>query len=282
VTLRIPAGTARDAWVSADVGGAVVDGLLDPPDVDVFAARPFLVGGAFVPMPGVALTVLGRRAGALTIAAPLEHVRAPAGQTRSERPCADFSPTPIRYDPLDAVPGADPIGTAWVRAGAVIDLAPRRGEPATISIAASPRAEVVDVLGRDGGERKIAYWADASVVVGWVAAAKLVPGPLVAREPALETPASGVGKHRLGGVVACPGDVDLIAEVGGERRRVGVVRHGTPIDVGAPRDAYAEVELPFTEMTTALDAALLVPRTAVASCPATASATPRLRDPDGG
>lgn len=251
-------------------------GYVDAARLRLHAARPFAVGELAVPGPKLALRFVAHAGGQVTFELPLP---AFAGKQalRGERACDDLAiDDRNRFDPREAIE-VTTVREAYLHAKRSIPLARAPGEPpaAQLRYADSPHADVLEERGklvRVAIATPSLNPAEDVLLVGWVPAS------------ALHTNAHGFGgSWATGGdrgarrppprkdtrFVACPDEIPLAVELGGERRTVGSVITGAVIEVLPGDEDLVAVRLPAAPVELAEGARWLVTPAALANCAAT-------------
>lgn len=283
--LSIPVGPAGDTVLEIRDGGITVEGHAPAAASALRPNAPFVMNDFTIPTIFAPLAWSEGTGGSLTVThtppAELEVVDSPL---RAMRSCADLGLEGGAFAAEDAVPGGGDAKKLDVKAllpGDRVALAIKpTGKPvARIAVKEATLVNVYETIpGVGGNERthtresrgsrsRVSFAVDTLIVFGWVKTSDLKPAGTLSgygsgygrkglREPAF------VVKERW----RCAEDVPLVAEVDSERRRVGAIGKGTPIEVLERTDDEARVRV-WTKAIHAAEGARLVVRAVdIAGC----------------
>lgn len=281
--LHVPESRARPAWtaladdpparpamqgleLSAD--GLSVQGYIESSASDLRAARTFLFSGLALPTPRALLQWVEATPGQITVTVePPKALTVLAPPLTATRPCADLQLGAPSFEATDSIDGYSKSKPGQLRLGAPIDVALTPGGSPVARAEPSAAQENVRILETRGAHTRVAWPIGALVVVGWV--------PSRAVHPPSKGYGFGSGHGTLGGGrggdrhkrVVCPGDVDLLVEIGSEVWIPGLIRAGTVIELTSLNDSTTRIDFRSRSLQPAPDAQWMVRTGDVAGCP---------------
>jgi hypothetical protein len=276
VTLVMPAGAPAAPTAVFDDGQLIVRGFAREADVTMRAARAHALAGIVVPKPSAVLTWLGGAVGSLEVGVDASELLVSPELVADHMPCERVGLNAAGYSARELVTPRKNLPEREVtRAGA--ELSVERESTASARLRQGVTVEVVEVRGL---HTRILVDSQSFVLFGWVASADL--------GPRRSGTGYGIGLGRLGsrsssarGNRKCVRDLTLVAEVGGERAKVGVIRKATlfssleppaaPPGADPPgrreRMALVQVSVPQARwLKLADDAKILVPLSELSDC----------------
>lgn len=248
-------------------------GYIDTSKLHVHAAEPFLVGDVAAPGPKLPMTYVATAGDQITFELPLPAYAKTQAPLRATRACKSLAiDDRTEFSPRDAV-DADAQSHGLLRAKRAVPLAALPGKPAAVTLTYGS-AQPVDILETSGKQSRVVVEvsslnpAEQLVFVGWVPSAAIAKGgggmggswATGGDRPAQRTPPSKHAKR-----VACPGEIPLVVELGGERRTVGVVLPNAVLEIVADAD-LSEIRFAKPNVELVTGARWLVSRAALAGC----------------
>lgn len=304
VSVVIPAGdAAQGAGFEGEVLGVQLRARVPAAELELWSKRPRLFGGYYGVLPGRAVMIWeSARRGLLALRPRVDPRVTPAqAMTPVKVRCEELSLEPTgdgeldmgvwlgaprtffdtrwrgqRRVPLSLRPGAAP--------AAFLDTRPESERTSenedTESESGELQPESVSILASAGSQRRIAYWVQSAVVIGWVASDALEP----ALEPGSPWPTSSSFGDPNAPIEpfgsddptrarapderesSCAWSSPLALETAGVWRSVGTLTSGIPLSVGARRDGLREVRLAHPALSFDADARLWVPESSLYPC----------------
>jgi hypothetical protein len=285
IKVRLPvAPVSAGGTVMLNAGGIYVEGLVEAHDIQLYAASPFVVSGVFVPNEEHRMDLRSAMPGSVTLIAHAgPSVRSLGTELVAERPCTDVSMGSVAIDakaidrvmgpPNSAMPES-PHQYTLLRPGK-IPLSSTPDGDAIVEIDSIQRSRdpmlifPVRVLSVQNDSTRIALRAEGGVLFGWVASARLrtVKGHVVDLSHDCPSSYRGIRIPRTDeSFVACDREIPLVAEVGGERRLVGVVHRGVRFKRVRSVTGWAEVQFLEKAVTAADGASFWLRESELADC----------------
>ncbi len=276
VTLVMPAGAPAAPTAVFDDGQLIVRGFAREADVTLRAAKAHALAGILVPKSSAALTWVGGAAGSLDVGLDASKLLESPELVTDRLACELIVLNAVEYSAREHVTRRKNLTERDVaRAGA--ELSAERAGTASARLRQGIGVEVVEVRGL---HTRILVDASSFVLFGWVASADL--------GPRRGGSGYGIGLGRFGsrsssarGNRKCARDLTLVAEAGGARAKIGIIRKGTffnsleppaaPPGADPPgrqeRMALVQVSVPQARwLKLADDAQLLVPLSELSDC----------------
>jgi hypothetical protein len=288
IEVNLPIGRdAPAAGVSATAGNVKLKGLATPTGLGLYASRPFVVGEVVEPGPSSRLRWSEVAPDRVEVEIELAkesrtEFRDVKGPLRTWRTCGDLRLTSRgSFDVYDAFGGRGYDHAAGLRSSAPVPISAQPNGPPLAKLVVNRKAalnEVTIIDENEGGWSKIARPATGDLlVVGWV------KQKLLGKPPARDTliAAFNTGSFKAGAaggasvdaasIYACAKEMPLVAEVGAQRRTVGVIGGGVHLrTTGFGDPDFVAVQFPdgaASAVTPLKGARLLVRRADVAVCP---------------
>jgi hypothetical protein len=184
VVVTIPVGSAsQGAYMTFDVLGMQLSAYIAPGALELHPIRPTLFEGYLWAQPLAAVHWTYGEKGRLAIRPPIDERLHPSKELASvEHSCADVTLSLTVRQEGELPPtlsSKEPINTEWT-GGARVPLSTTPGNAPVAFLVTSPRGDDsrtdrVSVLESRGAFRRIAYWLNSTLVVGWVPASALRP-----------------------------------------------------------------------------------------------------------
>jgi hypothetical protein len=276
--LHLPQGRPAGAAIELDTGGVSLRGRVDAAEIPLRPARPVAFQGFAVPFASTLLDLQEAGPGWVAVACPaIEGVEPLAPPLAAQLPCNDVTASELEFVTSAAAGAAGDKRPALLRVGRPIPLSVAPGGPAVAKLhAADDEDAEVSVVGVEGGRSRVLWWRDEALIFGWIPTADLRRG----------TPANQLGEmFGMGGLglrgegegdpLTCAADVPLVAEAGGERATVGLVRAGTAIEILERGGPYARVAVDLGATALAEGASLKVRAADLAGCARQREGQPR-------
>jgi hypothetical protein len=236
-------------------------------EISLHAARPLVLGGYFVPSPEYALRWETARRGALDVS--LQHENASPRSPSANVACADISLDLASYDPMAAVPAPRTGRASMLRANTRVDLAATPGGSPVATFETNDFGEDVTILQSSGAHARVAVALREGVAFGWVPASSLGSVPaqgLIGMLGGLRGLFSGADERPKVRTVSCARVLPLIASSRGDKRVVGEIDEGAPIEVLAKDGDELPVRVSGAPVEPARESVLLVRREDIADC----------------
>lgn len=276
VTLVMPAGAPAEPTAVFDDGQLIVKGFVREADFTLRARKAHALGGFLVPKSTSSLKWVSGAAGSLEVGLDASKLLVSPELVADRLPCELIGLNAAEYVARDLVTRRKNLPERdVVRDGA--DLSVEREGTPSARLRQQSAVEVVEVRGT---HTRILADLPSFVLFGWVASADLGPrrggggyGSGVGRLSSRYSSARGNRK--------CARDLTLIAAVGGERAKIGVIRQGTlfnshetpaaPADADPPRRrermTFVQVSIPQARwLKLAEEAQLFVPESELREC----------------
>ncbi|HVH46744.1 MAG TPA: hypothetical protein VM925_30590 [Labilithrix sp.] len=187
-----PSGPASNAIVDMEDQGLELRGAVLARDIEIHAARPFVMNGFAVPDALVSLSWMDGGPGTLVVTMPSPHVIVPSLPLRAERSCEDLTLERQQHEVFDAeaaiFEGASGRQMA-LPSSREVALSVTPGAPPVATLRIPESAANVSVHQMDGPYARIGWWYDGLFVFGWIRTSQLVsrlPGAHMTRSPAFD------------------------------------------------------------------------------------------------
>jgi hypothetical protein len=272
--LHFPVGSpAAGAILEVADKALAVRGHLAREDIWLHPGKAFVMGDAVIPLGPAHLDWTSARAGALGVSfVPGEGITLVQPPLVAEVPCDALGLEDGAFDEDDAIPGApkQPGKIGLLRAGHPVSLARTAGGPVIATLVPRPGLDAaITVLGASGKHTRIVWTRDSSAIFGWVATADLeFPKKLPSGMGYGSGSGSGLGSsvHPISRRV-CPGNVEAVVEIGGERWIVGQILAGATINVMTGEGQYRTVVMRGDGVEIVDPAILMVLARSIERCP---------------
>jgi hypothetical protein len=268
------ASFADGVFVEASTESVRLTGYADKKRVELYAAKPFLVGGFVAPGPKLAMKYLAAKGDRLRFELALPKYAKTKVPLQGEQPCSDLAiDDETEFDARGAVDVLTE-REAYVFSKKPIPLSIEAGKPPVVELQyESPQQ--VDVLETKAKLVRVAIHHNALnpayhvTLFGWIPATALVEhSGGFGGSWATGGDRSGRNRPPVRNAkrVTCEGETPLVAELAGERRTVGMVMPNIVIEVPSGTEDFAEVRLGKANTELATGARWLVKRAALANC----------------
>lgn len=249
--------------VSVDRDGVRLSGALDAPEI--YAKAParfsgFIFPGGKTPLAWAGSGKVGKVVAVLDVSAVFDEprtVEAPLG-------CDQVSLHPVERDgDPSGTRGRKPLRSGSISGPAELTLVPGKAPIAKLTKGAWPAS----VLREDGKNVEVVINLGGFYALAWTLASSFDDiGVGVGETGGL---GAGIGSSHSSHRYACAKDLELFAEAGGERARVGTLAAGTPFvqsDTATAHDEYAPLDLQLSWMASTTGARFVVRRSALEVC----------------
>jgi hypothetical protein len=274
VELRVPAALASaGAHLRIYTSGVWLEGHIEATELPLYAASPVVLSGVFVPDHNRRLVWRSARPGKITVTADAgPRVRLRDDGLVAELDCAQIAIgsgtiEPPAVDALIKAPrGSDNLVKPWLllKPG-VVELSALPGGKAVVDIdVVEPRDDSVLIqpmrlLGTEKAWSRVTLSPYGGVLFGWVRTDALLRTTKDHLDLSHDTYDVVMKKQRVGApLFACPSDLPLYSEAGGEQRLVGRVRAGTAFERLGVKGEWTSVDFPRLPLAPAPDASLLL------------------------
>jgi hypothetical protein len=281
VTLTLPVALASaGGFLELDADGVELVGRIEALEMPIYPAKAFVLSECFVPNHERRLVLRSAEPGWVEVEADsIPRLAAARGALAARRPCSDVSLAPVHFDAAatDAAmavdtpppPSRPPL---WLRAGAVmLSSAPEGPMVARVESFEPPDDTLlihpVRVLAVAKAETRIAVETFGGTVFGWVPSDRLWKSPRKYVDLTHDS-MSLLGRlpPERGEPIVCARDVPLVAETGGERRRVGTVRAGVGMTRAGAVAEFGKVEFQWAGVTPTDGSSFLVREAELSGC----------------
>jgi hypothetical protein len=225
--MMIPLGDAEHPLVSVDTGYWVLRGFTSRSEKALYLTAPVILGGVVVPMPRAAVHLVSADHAGLTV-----EYEAPADGTVQLD--ADLEVRGVATCDIVQAGDAHRVGnrpegkiarSEWVAPNLPVQLSPEPNVTPSLTFKVNQKTEVL-LIDEEADMVRLVVERSSDWLVGWTARANLSKAPASHRTriPRIRMGATSVNGNSLQGLIVCPHDLSVVAEVEGVRRTIGTLR----------------------------------------------------------
>ncbi len=272
IKVSVPAGTpqADAALYELDLGTATVKALVSSDEVPLHAKAAVVLGGFVVPLGATRLQWTKSAVDSISFNVETGAMVKANADLKTTKPCAYFSLTEGRFDPIAVTGSPAPQKSALLRP-VKNTLTGTMDGPAVAELNINDSAQKAGVLATSGSRSRIAWQTKDNLFFGWVPSSAMVSTaegfavPGSAREPQKAPPkrATTIPTYERR---TCATDLPLVAEFKNESRLIGSVKANKVFELGPAHGALRLVSLPDSDLVVESGANLFVPRAASEKC----------------
>jgi hypothetical protein len=267
--LLLPSTNPAAAAIEVEDSGVSLRGYVDSSAFRLHPARALVLAGFAVPSPFADLSWTGSQQAQVSVSYDIGPGVEPLRPLAATLPCDSFSIDYPSFEQADAIGDISQAKRGRLRLGRAIDLSAEPGGQVVARLQPKDEDDAeVKILDGSGRSTRILWWRPTALVFGWVAATE-VRGLAAEARPGFLTGYTARALPRSSAIVErrrCEQDAALMAEVDGQRLKVGSVKSGTLLEVLRRDGEFVTIQTASRHIVAAPNAGLVVSAGEFESC----------------